>query len=157
MRLVAKIGPNSRGQLAAQTSPIIDRFYPVIRDRQTSVIMNTFGWLARSGIGLGDWTGYELLRLDMRAESAVKIWVAVEDDLIEPPVVCEFEVPAGKWATLELDLGKAARERGLDLSKIANFWILGRCARRPKSASIISAWRRPPRRWACQRSVTIGR
>ena len=128
LALVAKFGPNAKADRAFQSTPIIDRCYPMIRGGQTSVIMNTFGWLARSGLDLGNWAGYDLLRLDLRATAPAKIWVAVEDDLIEPPVVCDYDVPADKWVTIEIDLRKTIKDRGLDLSKIANFWVLGRAA-----------------------------
>jgi len=128
LALAMRVGPGGRGGTKFQSTPAIDRCYPMLRDGQTAVVMNTFGWLAQSGLGLGDWSGYDLLRVDVRAESAVKMWLAVEDDLIEPPVVCEFDAPAGKWATMEMDLRRAVKERELDLSKIANFWILARAS-----------------------------
>jgi len=128
LALAAKVGPNRANNHQFQSTPLIDRCYPVLRRGETSVILNTFGFLARSGSDLGQWAGYDLLRLDLRAESKLHVWVAVEDDLIEPPVVCEFDVPGGSWITLEVDLRKAVSQRDLDLAKIANFWVLGRSA-----------------------------
>ncbi|MFB3890730.1 MAG: sialidase family protein [Phycisphaerae bacterium] len=125
LALVAQVGPVADLEYPFQSTPVIDRFYPVLRNGRTSVLMNTFGWLARSGLELGDWTGYDVLRADVLAAGPVKLWLAVEDDLIEPPVVCRFDAPGGKWVTLEMDLRQAARQRDLDLSKIANFWLLG--------------------------------
>jgi hypothetical protein len=128
LALAAKVGPNAKSSPEFVSTPVIDRCYPVVRGGRTSVVLNTFGFLARSGSELGNWSGYDLFRLDLRAEANVHLWVAVEDDLIEPPVVCEYDVPAGRWVTLEVDLRKAVQERDLDLKKIANFWVLGRCA-----------------------------
>ncbi|MFB3893843.1 MAG: sialidase family protein [Phycisphaerae bacterium] len=126
LALATRIGPGGRGGPKFQSTPIIDRYYPMLRNGETPIVMNTFGFLAQSGLGIGDWAGYDVLRVDLRAEGAAKIWLCVEDDLIEPPVVCEYDAPAGKWVTLEMDLRAAVKERGLDLAKIANFWILGR-------------------------------
>lgn len=115
--------PPARG---FQSTPIIDRYYPVMRgNSEAGLVMSTFQWLARSGMDVGDWKGFDLLRIDVRPEGPVNLMLTVEDDLIEPPVVANYQVPGGKWSTLELDLREAVKERGLDLGKIANIYILG--------------------------------
>ena len=93
---------------------------------EARLLLTTFQWLAKGRPDLKDWSGYDLLRIDVRCEGQpAKITLALEDDVIEPPVVRVYETPADKWVTLELDLAEAARVRGLELDKIANFWLLG--------------------------------
>jgi len=70
-----------------------------------------------------DWTGFNVLRLDVFPEKAeLKLRVAIEDDKIAPPLEKRFVVPAGKWSTLEVDLDKAVKERSLNVAKMLNFW-----------------------------------
>jgi hypothetical protein len=65
--------------------------------------------------------------VDVRCDAApVKLWLALEDDLLEPPVMRTYEIPADKWVTLELDLKEAQRVRELDLANITNFWLMAR-------------------------------
>jgi hypothetical protein len=70
-----------------------------------------------------DWSAYDFLRVDVRSDRGdVKMWVCLEDDEIEPYLKRSFQFPAGKWFTLEVDLRRAATERGLDLKKMRNLW-----------------------------------
>jgi len=71
-----------------------------------------------------DWRGHSFLRMDVKPEKGqLSLRMACEDDKVAPPVEKRFVVPAGKWATLEVDLDEAVRERHLDLSKIVSFWV----------------------------------
>lgn len=71
-----------------------------------------------------DWTGYAFLRMDVRAEHAELVMrMAFEDDKVAPPIERRYTVPAGTWSTLQIDLEAAARERGVDLARIENFWL----------------------------------
>ena len=73
---------------------------------------------------LRDWTGYELLRADVRSTKvATDVWFIVEDEVLEPPVVRTYAVKPDAWVTVEIDLAKAAEVRGLDLSRMVNFYI----------------------------------
>jgi len=70
-----------------------------------------------------DWTGYDFLRADVRSDRGdVKMWICLEDDEIEPYLKRTFQFKAGKWHTLEVDLRRAAAERGLDLKRMRNLW-----------------------------------
>jgi len=73
-----------------------------------------------------DWSGYDLLRVDLWSKIGMaKVWLIIEDEKIEPPVLSIAEnLPKGKWVTVELDLAKAVKERGLDLKKMVNIIIL---------------------------------
>ncbi len=106
----------------------LSQYYPSARDRfEAELLMTTFQWLSKSRPQLRDWSGYERLLMDVRCEEAsVEVWLAVEDDIMEPPVVRKFNAPKGKWVTLEVDLKKAVEVRQMDLSKITNFWLMGR-------------------------------
>ena len=102
-------------------------FYPAMRSKfGAHQLMTTFAWSAKGRPDLWDWTGYDYLRVDVRCEKqAAKIWLALEDNVIEPPVVRTYEVAPSKWLTLELNLREAVEDRELDLSNIRNFWLLG--------------------------------
>jgi len=106
----------------------LSQYYPSARDRfEAELLMTSFQWLSKSRPQLRDWSGYERLLIDVRCEEAsVEVWLAVEDDVMEPPVVRKFNAPKGQWVTLEVDLKKAVEVRRMDLSKIANFWLMGR-------------------------------
>ena len=54
----------------------------------------------------------------------------LEDELIEPPVMRTYKVGDSGWSTIEVDLAEAVRVRGLQLAKIANFWLLGSASAR---------------------------
>lgn len=108
-------------------TPFQQRFYPALRkSAEASVILNTFQWLAYTEEGLRNWSDYDLLRVDLKTDKPIKVWLTLEDETIEPPVVRIFDVPAGRWVTLELDLKAAACIRGLDLAHITNLYLLGR-------------------------------
>jgi len=103
-----------------------------------------------------DWTGYDLLRVDAFPEKGeVKLRVAVEDDKIVPPLEKRFAVPAGKWSTLELDLGQAAKERALNLAKMVNFWTLWEEASAPTRVYVDNV-RLAPRGVAAKLPVVAG-
>ena len=71
-----------------------------------------------------DWSEYDLLRLDAHGEEVKQtIRVVLEDEEIGPPIVRNLTVEPGKWVTLEIDLRAAARERGLDLKRMATLAI----------------------------------
>ena len=70
-----------------------------------------------------DWQGYERLRIDATFPEDVHVWWAIEDRFLQPPVVGNFDVPGGEWVTLELDLEKAAKERGLELNRMWRMWM----------------------------------
>jgi len=89
--------------------------------------MTSFQWLAKARPDLRDWSDYDLLRVDIYSDAEpVKVWLAIEDNLLEPPVMRTYVVPEDKWVTLELDLREAERIRELDLAKITNFWLMAR-------------------------------
>ncbi len=129
LALVASLGtanPHNREAAYRQTE-LLSRFYPDTREGlQAHRLMTTFQWLAKADPALRDWSGYERLWVDVLCDGPAELWLAVEDDLIEPPVMRTFRIPQDKWVTLEVDLSRAAALRGLDLAKIANFWLLGR-------------------------------
>ena len=111
----------------AQTE-FLSQYYPSARDRfEAELLMTTFQWLSKCRPQLRDWSDYERLLMDVRCEEGpVEIWLAVEDDVMEPPVVRTFNATKGEWVTLEVDLKKAVEVRQMDLSKITNFWLMGR-------------------------------
>src|SRR5262249_14906176 len=49
--------------------------------------------------------------------------VLLEDEEIGPPIMRNVTVEPGKWATLEIDLRAAVKERGLDLKRMANLAV----------------------------------
>ncbi|MHC4403379.1 MAG: hypothetical protein ACYTG0_27285 [Planctomycetota bacterium] len=134
MALAATVAPpNPRGVEATyRRTGFLSHFYPGIRDSfEAHRVMTTYQWLARADASLRDWSGYDLMRIDVRCDKAkVDLWLALEDDILEPPVMRTYKIPAGKWVTIELDLNEAARARSLRLDKIANFWLLGRASER---------------------------
>ena len=130
LALVTTVGPANPRKLKAayRQTDFLSHFYPNVRDNlEAHRLMATFQWLTRADPRLRDWSGYDLLWMDVRCDAApVQLWLALEDDVVEPPVMRTYTLPKGKWVTLELDLGEATRTRGLELDKIANFWLLGR-------------------------------
>ncbi|MFO7900727.1 MAG: sialidase family protein [Planctomycetota bacterium] len=80
-------------------------------------VLRTYGWF-RKAFGT-DWSGHDRLWIDCRAEIPVRLRLELEDAFIPHPVVRRFKLPAGRWVTLEVDLARAARERHLDRSKMA--------------------------------------
>jgi hypothetical protein len=92
-----------------------------------------------------DWSGYARLRLDVKSTACpIRLQVMLEDEMIAPHVTRTYEVPEGKWVTLEFDLaeaaklrevalgednakrlgGKVLKARLLDLSKMANIRLV---------------------------------
>jgi hypothetical protein len=134
LALVAAAGPASpqKFEPTYRETEFLSRFYPDIRGgRQARLMLTTFQWLAKAAPDLRDWSGHDRLWIDARADTAAaEVRLAVEDAVLEPPVVRAYTLPAGRWVTLELDLREAVRARGLDLARIANFWLLGRAPRR---------------------------
>jgi hypothetical protein len=132
--LVATVGPVKAERLEAsyRRTEFLSDFYPGLRGNfEAHRVMTTFQWLTRADASLRDWSGYDFLRIDVRTEKTpVKLRLALEDEILEPPVMRTYQVPPGKWVTLELDLNQAVRARGLRLDEIANFWLLGRASRR---------------------------
>ena len=49
--------------------------------------------------------------------------MVLEDEEIGPPIVRNLAIEPGKWVTLEIDLREAAKERGLDLKRMATLTI----------------------------------
>ncbi len=81
-------------------------------------VLSTYGWFRRAFPT--DWSAYDLLRIDVRTSGpSVRLRVELEDEFIAHPVVRTFKLPGGKWATLEIDVARAARERRLDRAKMA--------------------------------------
>jgi hypothetical protein len=75
-------------------------------------------------IAMRDWSGYDLLRMDVYAEGlTLECHIAFEDEEILPPVVRSMTVPPGKWVTLEVDLRASEKARGIDLSKITSLSV----------------------------------
>jgi hypothetical protein len=69
-----------------------------------------------------------VLRFDVTAvndwgTAGLVLRFAVEDEEIEPPATCFFDVPDRQAATLEVPLAELAKERGLDLTDIVDWWI----------------------------------
>ncbi|MFW6158306.1 MAG: hypothetical protein ACOC8E_02995 [Planctomycetota bacterium] len=80
-------------------------------------VLRTYGWFQKA-FGT-DWSGHDRLWIDCRAEIPIRLRVELEDAFIPHPVVRRYKVPAGRWVTLEVDLARAAKERRLDRSKMA--------------------------------------
>lgn len=129
LSLVVRVGPaNPKGlEPTYRRTDFLSHFYPsVYASMETRHLMSTFQWLSKGRRDLRDWSGYGRLRADVRCDDAsAELRWAVEDDVIEPPVVTTYRVPKGRWVTLELDLERAVEARGLDLRRMANFWFLG--------------------------------
>ena len=131
LALVVNVAPADRDKAAAtyHQTEFLSFFYPNIRRGfvEARLLMTSFQWLVKARPDLRDWSGYDLLRVDVHSDAApVKLWLALEDDVLEPPVMRTYEIPADKWVTLELDLREAQRVRDLDLAKITNFWLMAR-------------------------------
>jgi len=72
-----------------------------------------------------DWSGYDLLRMDVWGEGVRQTFrIVLEDEEVEPPVVRNMAVEPGKWTTLEIDLQKATTARGLDLKRMAALYVI---------------------------------
>jgi len=131
LALVATVAPvNSEKQTATyRRTKFLSYFYPNVRRGlvEARSLMTSFQWLVKARLDLRDWSGYDLLWVDLRCDAGpVKLWLAIEDNLLEPPVMRTYKIPADKWVTIELDLKEAMRIRELDLAKITNFWLMAR-------------------------------
>ncbi|MFH1023189.1 MAG: sialidase family protein [Planctomycetota bacterium] len=63
-----------------------------------------------------DWTGHDRLRLDVKIlGSAAALRLHIEDEMIAPQLTRDYQVPEGKWVTLEFDLAEAAKFREVKL------------------------------------------
>src|SRR5262245_11914213 len=96
--------------------------------------LNTLGLMSRTGIK--DWSGWDLLRFDVYCEGQDEhmVQVALEDELIEPPLVRNVKVKAGNWVTVEVDLQAGAKLRGLDLRRMASLFFF------PLPRKPVKAW-----------------
>ncbi|MEX0718219.1 MAG: sialidase family protein [Planctomycetaceae bacterium] len=67
-----------------------------------------------------DWSDWDVFRVDVRcADLKQELLIAFEDELVAPPVVRKVTLDPDRWHTVEVDLRKAAKERNLDLTKMA--------------------------------------
>jgi len=135
LALVATVAPIDRDEQTAtyRQTEFLSYFYPNIRRGlvEARSLMTSFQWLVKARPDLRDWSDYDLLWIDLHCDAGpVELWLAIEDDILEPPVMRTYKLPTGKWVTLELDLKEAARVRELDLAKITNFWLMGRSSAR---------------------------
>ncbi len=131
LALVTTVAPvdHEKQTAAYRRTEFLSYFYPNVRRGFVEVrpLMTSFQWLVKARGDLRDWSGYDLLWVDIRCDAAlVELRLALEDNLLEPPVMRTYKIPAGEWVTLELDLKEAVRVRGLDLARITNFWLMGR-------------------------------
>ncbi|MHC4691347.1 MAG: sialidase family protein [Planctomycetota bacterium] len=131
LALVATVAPiNTEKQTATYTrTKFLSYFYPNIRRGlvEARPLMTSFQWLDKARPDLRDFSGYDLLWVDLHCDAGpVELWLALEDNILEPPVMRTFKIPAGKWVTVELDLKEASRVRDLDLTKISNFWLMAK-------------------------------
>jgi len=71
-----------------------------------------------------DWSGYELLWIDMKPVSKeVEVEVGLEDLVCEPFIARRFTLKPGQWQTVEINLEQAVKERNLDLKNMINLWV----------------------------------
>lgn len=70
-----------------------------------------------------DWRAFDVLRADVNTAEDCHVWLCIEDTVLQPPVAGYYAVKAGKWFTLEIDLKKAAKERGLNLGEMRDMWV----------------------------------
>ncbi len=135
-------GDASQGQYALT----VDRESYLNADGKTPLYILRFqGSLSTYGrfdkwFATADWSGYQTLRLDVKLSAAAgRIRVEVEDDICQPMISRAYDVPAGRWVTLEFDLARAAevytlesagsgrdgfKGRRLNLARIANLYLL---------------------------------
>jgi hypothetical protein len=129
LALFTTILPNDTEKQAAtyHRTDFLSYYYPNVRRGlvEAKLLMTSFQWLVKSRQDLRDWSDFDLLWVDVCCDAGpVKLRLALEDNILEPPVMRTFKIPAGRWVTLELDLKEAKRMRGLDLTKITNFWLI---------------------------------
>jgi hypothetical protein len=83
-------------------------------------ILNATGHFPRGRLKTwlpADWSGFALLRMDVRSsEAAMRVRVMLEDEIATPPTMRLFQVPAGQWVTLEVDLAAASAVRDMPLT-----------------------------------------
>ena len=126
----APVDSNERAATYRRTE-YLSYFYPNLQRGfvEARLLMTSFQWLVKGRPDLRDFSGYDLLRVDVRSDvGPIEINLALEDNILEPPVMRTYRVPADEWVTIELDLQEAARVRELDLARIANFWLMARPA-----------------------------
>ncbi len=133
MALVATVAPVDSNEQAAtyRRTEYLSYFYPNLQRGfvEARLLMTSFQWLVKGRPDLRDFSGYDLLRADVRSDAGpIEINLALEDNILEPPVMRTYRVPADEWVTIELDLKEAAQVRELDLARIANFWLMARPA-----------------------------
>jgi len=131
LALVTTVAPvNTEKRTATyRRTKFLSYFYPNVRRGlvEARPLMTSFQWLAKARPDLRDWSGYDLLWVDLRCDAGpVELWLALEDNLLEPPVMRTYKIPENKWVTVELDLKEASRVRELDLTKITNFWLMAK-------------------------------
>jgi hypothetical protein len=131
MALVTTVAPiNTEKQTATYTrTEFLYYFYPNIRRGlvEARPLMTSFQWLVKARPDLRDFSDYDLLWVDIHSNPGpVELWLAIEDNLLEPPVMRTYKIPENKWVTVELDLREASRVRELDLTKITNFWLMAK-------------------------------
>jgi hypothetical protein len=90
--------------------------------QRTGRVISGYGWMSRAIET--DWSGRRFLRMDFKTAVAGTLCLELEDAEIAEPVVRRFVVPAGKWVTLQVDLGEAARQRKLDLARMATLRLM---------------------------------
>ena len=131
MALVVTVAPVDTNEQAAtyHRTEYLSYFYPNLQRGfvEARLLMTSFQWLVKGRPDLRDFSGYDLLRADLRSDVGdVEINLALEDNVLEPPVIRTYRIPANEWVTIELDLQEAARVRELDLARIANLWLMAR-------------------------------
>jgi len=131
LALVTTVAPVNREKQTATycQTKFLSYFYPNIRKGlvETRPLMTSFQWLVKARPDLRDFSDYDLLWVDLRCDAGpVELWLALEDNLLEPPVMRTYKIPAGNWITVEFDLKEATRIRELDLTRITNFWLMAK-------------------------------
>jgi len=129
LALTADVAPCDRDKATAtyRQTEFLSYFYPNIGRGfvEARLLMTSFQWLVKARPDLRDWSDYDLLCVDVKSNDApMKLWLALEDNVLEPPVVRIYQVPADEWVTLELNLREAQRVRDLNLARITNFWLM---------------------------------
>lgn len=84
--------------------------------RTVGLLLKTFAVF--KGCYPEDWSAYAKLRLDIKTEDApLLLRLGLEDAIISPPLSRKYQIPAGKWVTVEYDLAEASRPREVELSE----------------------------------------
>ena len=109
LALVTTVAPVNREKQTATycQTKFLSYFYPNIRKGlvETRPLMTSFQWLVKARPDLRDFSDYDLLWVDLRCDAGpVELWLALEDNLLEPPVMRTYTIPAGTWITVEFDL-----------------------------------------------------